>query len=269
MDRPAPASPAAGHAPLEIRVEPAARDAMPRRSAPSSTTRCSSSPAFLAHYRRLGADRFVILDDRSTDGTVAFLAAQPDVMVVGERHPLLRGGLLPAGGARADPRDPGGPPLARPDARPVLRRPVGGRWSIPTSSSPCRRDLPTFFARARRRGRRGGLGGDGRHVPRAGARHPRARTPRASASRTPGTSTRNPTSTRGSAAPTPPRPARRRGAAHRLSGQRGAALRHLGGPAARAARPAAPPPALGLPLPGRQHDQQDAGGASGARATGS
>jgi len=39
-------------------------------------------PAFLAHYRRLGADRFVILDDRSTDGTAAFLAAQPDVMVV-------------------------------------------------------------------------------------------------------------------------------------------------------------------------------------------
>ena len=39
-------------------------------------------PAFLAHYRRLGADRFVILDDRSTDGTAAYLAAQPDVMVV-------------------------------------------------------------------------------------------------------------------------------------------------------------------------------------------
>jgi hypothetical protein len=39
-------------------------------------------PAFLAHYRALGADRFVILDDRSTDGTADYLAAQPDVMVV-------------------------------------------------------------------------------------------------------------------------------------------------------------------------------------------
>lgn len=39
-------------------------------------------PAFLAHYRRLGADRFVILDDRSTDGTAEYLAGEPDVMVV-------------------------------------------------------------------------------------------------------------------------------------------------------------------------------------------
>ena len=38
--------------------------------------------AFLNHYRRLGVDRFILLDDRSTDGTAAFLAAQPDVMVV-------------------------------------------------------------------------------------------------------------------------------------------------------------------------------------------
>ena len=39
-------------------------------------------PAFLAHYRGLGADRFIVLDDRSTDGTADYLAAQPDVMVV-------------------------------------------------------------------------------------------------------------------------------------------------------------------------------------------
>lgn len=39
-------------------------------------------PEFLPHYRRLGVDRFVLLDDRSTDGTGAFLAAQPDVVVV-------------------------------------------------------------------------------------------------------------------------------------------------------------------------------------------
>jgi Glycosyl transferase family 2 len=39
-------------------------------------------PAFLAYYRSLGADRFIILDDRSTDGTADYLGAQPDVMVV-------------------------------------------------------------------------------------------------------------------------------------------------------------------------------------------
>ena len=38
---------------------------------------------FLRHYRGLGVDRFIVLDDRSTDGTPAFLAAQPDVMIVG------------------------------------------------------------------------------------------------------------------------------------------------------------------------------------------
>jgi hypothetical protein len=38
--------------------------------------------AFLNHYRRLGADRFIVLDDRSTDGTAEFLAGEPDVMVV-------------------------------------------------------------------------------------------------------------------------------------------------------------------------------------------
>lgn len=43
-------------------------------------------PAFLPHYRRLGVDRFVFLDDRSTDGTGAFLAAQPDVVVLHSRH---------------------------------------------------------------------------------------------------------------------------------------------------------------------------------------
>lgn len=38
---------------------------------------------FLAYYRRLGADRFIILDDRSTDGTREFLETQPDVMILG------------------------------------------------------------------------------------------------------------------------------------------------------------------------------------------
>ena len=36
-------------------------------------------PAFLAHYRQIGADRFFIVDNNSTDGTVDYLATQPDV----------------------------------------------------------------------------------------------------------------------------------------------------------------------------------------------
>jgi hypothetical protein len=38
-------------------------------------------PSFLAHYRQLGVSRFIILDDGSEDGSVAFLTAQPDVDV--------------------------------------------------------------------------------------------------------------------------------------------------------------------------------------------
>ncbi|MEL6919823.1 MAG: glycosyltransferase family 2 protein [Pseudomonadota bacterium] len=39
-------------------------------------------PAFLSHYRGLGIQRFIILDDRSDDGTRAYLAKQADCMVV-------------------------------------------------------------------------------------------------------------------------------------------------------------------------------------------
>lgn len=38
-------------------------------------------PFFLDHYRALGVDRFFVVDNGSTDGTAAFLAAQPDVSV--------------------------------------------------------------------------------------------------------------------------------------------------------------------------------------------
>lgn len=38
--------------------------------------------AFLEHYRALGVDRFIVLDDRSTDGSFERLAAEPDVMLV-------------------------------------------------------------------------------------------------------------------------------------------------------------------------------------------
>lgn len=43
-------------------------------------------PAWLAHYRKLGAVRFIVLDDASTDGTLSYLSAQPDVMVVGSHY---------------------------------------------------------------------------------------------------------------------------------------------------------------------------------------
>lgn len=38
-------------------------------------------PAFLRHYRRLGIDRFFIVDNGSTDGSTEYLLAQPDVHV--------------------------------------------------------------------------------------------------------------------------------------------------------------------------------------------
>ena len=86
MERLPPAAPAAafaeGHAPLEIRTNPLLGS--------HAATVCTIVhdemfflPAFLEHYRRLGVDRFIVLDDRSSDGTMAFLAAQPDVMVIG------------------------------------------------------------------------------------------------------------------------------------------------------------------------------------------
>lgn len=43
-------------------------------------------PSFLDHHRRLGADQFLILDDRSSDGTTEFLELQPDVVVLESSH---------------------------------------------------------------------------------------------------------------------------------------------------------------------------------------
>lgn len=39
----------------------------------------SMLPHFFAHYRKLGVESFVIVDNQSTDGTTDFLLAQPDV----------------------------------------------------------------------------------------------------------------------------------------------------------------------------------------------
>lgn len=38
-------------------------------------------PDFLRHYREIGVDRFLIVDDRSTDGSVEFLQNQVDVTI--------------------------------------------------------------------------------------------------------------------------------------------------------------------------------------------
>jgi hypothetical protein len=42
--------------------------------------------SFLDHHRRLGVEQFVIIDDRSSDGTAEFLAAQPDVVLLESPH---------------------------------------------------------------------------------------------------------------------------------------------------------------------------------------
>ena len=39
-------------------------------------------PAFLAHYRQLGVERFVFLNDRSDDGSFEYICKQPDTVVV-------------------------------------------------------------------------------------------------------------------------------------------------------------------------------------------
>jgi hypothetical protein len=66
-------------------------------------------PAFLKHYRHLGVDRFFIVDNGSSDGTIEYLAAEPDVQLfrTAGRFREARGGtdwlnaLLAAFGAGA------------------------------------------------------------------------------------------------------------------------------------------------------------------------
>ncbi len=43
-------------------------------------------PSFFEYYRKLGIERFVILEDQSTDDTLEFLNSQPDCMVLHSSH---------------------------------------------------------------------------------------------------------------------------------------------------------------------------------------
>jgi hypothetical protein len=54
-------------------------------------------PAFLKHYRTLGVERFIFIDDRSDDGTLEYLLNQPDVMVLASDYRYGDQIDLPAG----------------------------------------------------------------------------------------------------------------------------------------------------------------------------
>ena len=147
--------------------------------------------AFLAHYRRLGADRFIILDDCSTDGTMAFLTAQPDVMVVGSGIRYFAQVPYPPE-TLARIRETRAVRLWRDQ---MLDQFCAGQWAVVVDPDEFLA-LPTGPAGvlrvARRRRRRGGLGGHGRHVPANGCATSSAGLPRASVSMTPGSSTPKP-----------------------------------------------------------------------------
>ena len=114
-------------------------------------------PAFLAYYRGLGVDRFVVLDDRSTDGTAEYLAAQPDVMVV-ESAVRYFEEVDYAPAAKAKVREPA-PCGSGATSSWTSSAPASGRsTSIPTSSSPSRATISRPYPRPRGRGGRGGLG---------------------------------------------------------------------------------------------------------------
>src|SRR5258705_2465086 len=52
-------------------------------------------PAFLRHYRGLGVDRFFIVDNDSSDGSIEYLAGQPDVQLfcTSRRYREARSGI--------------------------------------------------------------------------------------------------------------------------------------------------------------------------------
>ena len=165
--------PADGQAPLEIRANP--------MLGTYAATVCAIVhdemfflEAFLEHYRRLGADRFIILDDCSTDGTIEL-----------PRRPARRDGgreRASATSSRSPIRRRRWPGSARPgrSASGATRcstssAPASGRWwSIRTSSSRCRRRLPAFFAELAAEGAEAAWGAMVDMYPERVARHPRA-----------------------------------------------------------------------------------------------
>jgi hypothetical protein len=54
-------------------------------------------PYFLSYYRSIGFDRFIVVDNDSTDGTRELLLAQPDIFVF---HTSEHFGAPPGAGAR-------------------------------------------------------------------------------------------------------------------------------------------------------------------------
>ena len=94
-------------------------------------------PVFLKHYRALGVERFVFLDDRSTDGTREYLLEQPDCMVLGSGrrygdivgldHPMARGAWERKGGGRIPD---GAVRLIHVWVNLLARKYAGGRWAV-------------------------------------------------------------------------------------------------------------------------------------------
>ena len=115
-------------------------------------------PRFLDHYRRLGVDRFVVLDDRSDDGSREFLAAQPDVLLLASARDF------------GEPVFPDDPDPARRRIRMVhawrtlmLHRFALDRWALVLDADefvvlPEGMDVPELFRRAEGRGIRGVAG---------------------------------------------------------------------------------------------------------------
>ncbi|MDT0684005.1 glycosyltransferase family 2 protein [Roseicyclus sp. F158] len=93
-------------------------------------------PAFLDHYRKIGADRFIVVDDRSDDGSAEYLGAQHDVMLLRARG---RYGD-PVDGLAIDPRLKAGHLRRMHLWRSILmRRFCVGRWALQA-------DLDEFIA---------------------------------------------------------------------------------------------------------------------------
>lgn len=81
-------------------------------------------PSWLEHYRRLGARRFIVLDDASTDGTFEYLSRQPDVMVVGSHRRYGEKLELP------DPTDPSGRKTELHPMAPLWRMMLAETWCL-------------------------------------------------------------------------------------------------------------------------------------------